>query len=320
MVPGNSKWLIKFGVTLLLLIYLGFNMDWDLIGKTIFSIKIFPFIVSCMISLLSSIPLAIRLRILLKPTVLEFSLIRLIQVQFISQFYSLFLPSGVGVSIARWYKITQNRYGRGMFFAITVLERAMFLMTLLLCAGIPLLFAKDEAIQTFRSSILPVIFFLLVGCFLFFSFFLHSKIYNKFSLIIRWIQSKFSSNLIRNILGIYEDIELYVKNRHLLIKAFIPHMFFQALDFIHLYLLFVALSVNLPIITILWISMLVLLIMTIPFTIGGLGVREAGLAWFLSLYGFNPETGVLLGGMMFMQLCLHAGLGAILNILETRQS
>jgi len=172
MVPGNNKWLIKFGVTLLLLIYLGFNMDWGLIGKTIYSIKIFPFIVSCMISPLSSIPLAIRLRILLKPTVLEFSLIRLIQVQFISQFYSLFLPSGVGVSIARWYKITQNRYGRRMFFSITVLERAMFLMTLLLCAGIPLLFAKDEAIQTFRSSILPVIFFLLVGCFLFFLLFL----------------------------------------------------------------------------------------------------------------------------------------------------
>lgn len=312
----DRKFLIKIGITLSLLTYLGFKVDWLLIKATISNIKLLPFVSSYLILLLCSIPLAIRLRILLKPTVLQFGLKRLIQVQFISQLYSLLLPSGIGISIARWYKITQNRLGRRVFVVITLIEKVMLSMTLLLCTGIPLLLSKDEAIQSFRSSVLPIIFLLIFGCFFFFSFFLHRWVYEKFSLTVRRIQSRFSSDLLRKILGIYEDCGLYVDKRHLLLKGFAHHLVFQALNFLRFYLVFVALGVDLPFITILWISALVLLILSLPITIAGIGLRETGFAWVLALYGIDPERGVILGGMISLQVFLNIGIGAILNMLE----
>ncbi|MGD8985476.1 MAG: lysylphosphatidylglycerol synthase transmembrane domain-containing protein [Desulfobacteraceae bacterium] len=312
----DRKFLIKLGITLSLLTYLGFKVDWHQINATISHINLLPFSFSYLILLLCSIPLAMRLHILLKPTVLQFGLKRLIQVQFISQLYSLLLPSGIGISIARWYKITQNRLGRRVFVVITLIERVMLSMTLLLCTGIPLLLSKDEAIQSFRSSVLPIIFLLVFGCFFFFSFFLDPWIYEKFSLTVRWIQSKFSSGLPRRMLGIYEDCGLYVDKRHLLLKGFAHHLVFQALNFLRFYLVFVALGVDLPFITILWISALVLLILSLPITIAGFGLRETGFAWVLALYGIDPERGVILGAMISLQVFLNIGIGAILNMLE----
>lgn len=316
----DRKFLIKLGITLSLLAYLGFKVDWPLIKATISKIRLLPFFSSYLILLSCSIPLAFRLRILLRPTVLQFSLSRLIQVQFVSQFYSLLLPSGVGVSIVRWYQITQNRVGRKVFVVITLIERAMLSMTLLLCAGTPLLFAKDEAIQSFRSSVLPIIFLLLFGCFFFVSFFLHPWVYERFSLTMRWIQSRVKSGLLGRILGIYEDCGLYIDKRHLLIKAFIFHLLYQSLNFIRFYFVFVALGVDLPFITILWASTLILLVISVPVSIGGIGVREAGFAWLLALYGVEPEKGALLGAMISIQFFLNVGIGAVLSMVGTSHS
>jgi uncharacterized protein (TIRG00374 family) len=130
------------------------------------------------------------------------------------------------------------------------------------------------------------------------------------------IQSRFRSSLARRVLGIYEDCGLYVDKRHLLLKGFAHHLVFQALNFLRFYLVFVALGVDLPFNTILWISSLVLLILSLPITIAGIGLRETGFAWVLALYGIDPERGVILGGMISLQVFLNIGIGAILNMLE----
>lgn len=313
-----QKIFIKLSITLLLIAYLVINADWSLMKETIAGIQLFPFIGSYIVLLICSIPLALRLRTLMGPTVLKFRLRQLIQIQFISEFYSVLLPSGVGVSLARWYKITRNKLGRRVFILVTLIERGMLATTLLLCTGIPLLFVKNEALQLFRSSALPVIFILLFICLLFFSLFLNTAVYQKWSIIMRWIQSRFSSELVQKFLGIYEDCGLYIDKRHLLIKAFIFNLIYQVLTFMRLYLIFVALSVDLPAITILWISMLVFLIMNLPISIGGLGVRESGFAWLLVLYNIEPERGALIGGIVSIQMFMNTAIGAVFNMLETK--
>jgi uncharacterized membrane protein YbhN (UPF0104 family) len=111
-----------------------------------------------------------------------------------------------------------------------------------------------------------------------------------------------------------------VDKRHLLLKSFAYHLLFQALNFFRLYLVFVSLKIDLPFITILWISASVLLILSLPITIAGIGLRETGFAWFMALYAIEPEKGVILGGMLSLQLFMNRGLGALLDMLETRSS
>jgi len=320
MICKYGKFLFKLGVTLALLAYLCFKVDWGEIVSTLDSIKLLPFIISYIIVILSSIPLAYRLNILLKPTKLQFSINRLIQVQFISQFYSLILPSGIGIAIARWYQITRNRVGRRVFVIITLLERSMLILTLVVCAGIPLYFAKAEAIQSIRSTTLPVLFLLFLGCLLFFSIFLSSGLFNRFSFLMQWIQSRMPSALMGKITDVYKDCGLYVAQRDLLCKAFIFHLVYQGLNFIRFYMVFVALHVDLPPVTILWISMLVLLFISLPVSFGGMGIREAGFSWLLFLYGIEPERGMLLGVMISTHFLLNISIGAILNVFDARHS
>ena len=68
--------------------------------EIISNVSLLPFACSYLILLLCSIPLALRLFTLLKPTVLQFGLKQLVAIQFISRFYSILLPSGVGISIS----------------------------------------------------------------------------------------------------------------------------------------------------------------------------------------------------------------------------
>ena len=319
-VHSYRKFLVKLGITLSILAYLGFKVDWDKVRTTIFSIKLLPFLGSYLLLLLCSIPLAIRLRILIKPTVLKFTLGQLIQIQFISHFYSLLLPSGVGMSIARWYQITRNKIGRRVFAVITLIERGMLIITLLLCTGVPLYFSKDEAIQNFRNSVLPVVFVLIIGCFFFFSIFLHPWAHHKFSSIMQWLRDRFTSDWIGKLFGVYEDCSLYLNERHLLIQAFLIHLCYQGVNFFRFYFAFVALDVNLPLLTILWITMLLLLVLTVPVSISGIGVREAAFSWLLSFYSIEPEKGLLLGGMISIQVFLNVVLGAILNMCKMKRT
>ena len=316
----QRKFSVKLFITLLLLAYLGYKIDWAETKEVVSNIHLLPFICSYLVLLLCFIPLALRLRILLKPTVLQFGLKRLVEVQFISRFYSLLLPSGIGISVARWFTVTKNKVGRRVFVVVTLIERMMLTLTLVLCAGIPLFFVKDEATQTFRSSALPVLLFLIAACILFFSVFLSPWVYKKFSSFMRWVESKLSSELVVKALRIYEDCSLYLDRRELLPKAFMVHILYLGLSFVQFYLIFVALGLNMPFITILWISMMVRLLLILPLSLGGVGMRETGFAWLLTLYGIAPEKGVFVGGMISVQFFLNVGLGAILNVFVKRDS
>ena len=309
---------VKSGVTLLLFMYLAYKVDWIQAGKIIANIRLLPFVLSYCILLLSFIPLALRLSVLLQPTALQFSLKRLVEIQFISQFYGMLLPSGIGLAVVRWYKITQNRSGRRVFVVVTIIERVMLVLTLALCAAVPLFFVKDESLQGLRGSVLPVLSLIILVCLLFFAIFFSPWMYGKFSLFMQSIQSKFNIYWMKQILGIYEDFGLYLNKQHLLSRSFFFHLIFHALIFVRFYLVFTSLDIDLPPVTILWISMLVLLILSLPITLGGLGVREAGFAWFFTLYDIGPERGVVLGGLLSVQLLFNQGIGGLLSLAESK--
>jgi uncharacterized protein (TIRG00374 family) len=312
----NYRFLLKLIVTILLLALLGLKVDWERIRLAVGEIRLLTYAAAYLVLLVGLVPLALRLRVLMEPTKISFSLGYLIRVHLISLFYGMFLPSGVGIAIARWYQITRNGVGRRLFAVITLIERAMLTLTLLLCAGVPLLFVGDERIMDFRSSALPVIFIMLAACGLFFSCLLIRGVYRNMALLMQWAQSRFDYDSLRKLFGAYEYFGLYMEKRPLLFKALVMHLVFQAFIFVRFYLVFASAGVEIDPLTVLWVSMLILLVVTIPVSLGGVGVREAGFAWLLGLYGVEPEKGMLVGVLLSLQVFFNAGIGAALNMLD----
>ena len=314
------KFLIKLAVTFILFSYVFSKVNWHEMPQIIQNTNLTLFFFSYLLLLLSSLPMAFRLKILLKPTVFKLGLRRLIEIQFISQFYGAMMPAGIGIAIARWYKVTENKVGRRIFFTITILERAMLLLPLLAASGLMLIILNDNIIKSIKSSALPIIGLLFIICFLFLSCFWYQGVYRHISKIFQWLQSKARKDYLIQILDVYKDSNLYFDNRNLLTHAFFFSLLFQLLFFIRIYLIFIALNIDLSFTTILWVSIFVVLLINIPISFAGFGMRESGFALMLSFYGISPAQGMLVGGLMSLQVLMHVGIGAILNILEKKNA
>ncbi len=313
----DIKFFFRLGITLLLLIVLASKINWIELKAAVTRINIIPFLISYSVFLASTVVLAFRLQTLMRPTVFSFSIGQLMKIQFISRFYSMFLPAGIGLAAARWFQITQNRVGRRLFVVITLIERMMLLVLLLLCAGIPLFMIHDNATDALRSSAAPPLMLLLFICLLFFGYLLHPWIYERLTAFLQWVQNRISFSFIKKTLGIYEDFGLYIKNRRFIARSFGFHVVYQGLNFIRFFLVFAALQVQLPLLTIIWISALILLVLIIPVSLAGFGVRESGFAWIVTLYGIQPEVGVLIGVLLSCHVLMNAIIGATIRVMET---
>ena len=62
-----------------------------------------------------------------------------------------------------------------------------------------------------------------------------------------------------------------------------------------------------------WIGSLALLVQVLPLSLAGVGVREGAFAYLFGLFGLPPETGVLVGLLVFSQMLAIALVGGLLR-------
>lgn len=276
------------------------------------------FLCSYLFVLLGEIPLNLRLKGLMIPTVLHLGLVRLIRVSLISKFYGLFLPAGLGASISRWYKITGNREGRGQFIVVTVVEKAYFLMSTLLFVGIPILLSNNPRIQVFKKGFLPVFWILMGLLILFYAYIMSSRVHEAFRHVFdctpkRGVETTgdFWDKLLVTT-GIYHN------HWKIFFLSIVYTLVMQICLLIQFLLLFMACKVNLQVLTIVWVCSLVFLVQALPISFNGMGVRETGFAYLLGLYGIDPEKGVLIGLLFMANIIISAIVGGILELTEKK--
>ncbi len=313
----NWRILFNLAVTLTLLTVVMVQVDWQKTIATLQSVRTSYFVYSYMVSLACWIMLALRLQALLRPTPLQSPWYRLFLINLRSQFFGLVLPSDVGAAAARWYLVTENRVGRRLFAFITALERLMLTLGLLLCTVVPLYFVTDERLQTFRTTMLPLLTLLLAACVFIVAVFF-TPLFGWFAAVCRWLAARLHYGFLPHLLSFHEDIQIYRDNKATFAEAVAMHVVFQLLTFIRIYLLFVAMNIQMPLQDILWMSMLVLLMVTVPLSFGGFGVREATFAWLLTMYGLGADQGLLLGAMMSGQKVITTILGGFVNLLVAK--
>ncbi len=72
-----------------------------------------------------------------------------------------------------------------------------------------------------------------------------------------------------------------------------------------------ALSLGLPLPTIIWVQSAILLLGLLPISFANLGVREGVLVLVLGLYGVEAERAIALGLLLFSRLLVAAGVGGV---------
>lgn len=300
----------RVAVSLLLLGYVFFAIDYRKLLTVAEDIQPMLFLASCVIAGVSVYLAAVRLHILMRPTVHDVPVPRLARINLIAHFYSLFLPSGIGIALATWYKVTGNRLGRLQFGLVIFLEKALFILTTLLFVAPALAFLSDERVAEIRQPAVLLSILLVGATFLAVLLLLLPP--------ARRVLLAQPANGERHLAAMLAGFQIFLTQPRWLLLAFGMSILVQASIVLRMALLTLGTGVDLSWITLVWMLSLVFFLQNLPVSFVGIGVRESVLAYVFGLYGQPAEAGVLVGLLFFAQMLILGTIGGILEIIEPR--
>jgi len=308
------KFIVRFSVSFLLIFYIGIKINWSDIIAALLDVDFRVYMISVFFTIPGPIIIAYKYNILIKGTSLALSIQRLIVINYITRFFSLFLPSALGPEVVRWYKITRNKQGRSFFLAATIFERITFIFVLLLIGVIALYVnTYNREVLLLKKQFLPLIvtaFIFIAGAM---AFFISPKIQYIIKITLkRLFQLKEESKIYQFLDNFALKDSFFPLFFKLCALSILWHSFFT----LRIFYLFKTMDVQLQIFDIIWMGSFVLLLQILPVSLAGIGIREGAYAYLFTLYNLPSEKGVLIGLLFFSQMLILAFLGAIFNFFE----
>lgn len=316
MFSRTYKIIIQIIISLLFLVYIIHRFDLTSLFVAGLTIKTEYYIISFLVVILNSIILAQKYKIVMKPSGIYQSLIRLIKINFICRFYSMFLTTAIGQGVIRWHISTKNQEGRFKFIAVMFFERSTFFFALCLFVGISLFFVPNPGVKEIAGKIYPFIAAGLLVIILYYFYLNYSPFNSLLNEIFSNIKRKNEGVITNKLFSFISIFSMYNKKRKILAAglclALVWHFFFL----FRVYLLIISIQVPLSFVDLCWMASLVLLLQVLPITFNGIGIRETAYAFFFRMQDLPPEKGVLLGILFFSQMLLMSIIGGVVHLLS----
>ena len=216
----------------------------------------------------------------------EYKLRFLLYVRLVSSAYGFILPGQLATEGIRAYLLGKDEKNYGQSTAVVALDKLIAVIALLVLGFIGLVLTNSigywlAGIFAFCSFILSLLLFSLNVSFFF----------SKMKIIFHFLSKKAGrfGKLFNIMIQMIEHWKLYTHKKILIIKSFLYGLFFQ-LSFASIgALLSYGVGAGFNILDWLWIHTLLAFVLMIPFSLGGLGIREGSLIGLLGLIGVLPE-------------------------------
>ena len=312
----SITFLVRLIASVLFVVLLSQWLNYAELKQTAGKINPGYFLLSLGFILLNEVIIAVRLKVLMEPMELQLSLTRVVKIGFMSRFYALFLPSGIGLLLARWYKITENKFERLDFAAVTLTEKILFVSVTLISVAIPVALFPDPEIQTIYLpliSSLILLFLAVSACLSFCNGWLGTK---QITLIAERLFQKVTNREFTPLSALQSALMKVFSSPARILRAGFLSILIQIGIILRIGLLIMAVGASLPWSTTLWLGSFIFLIQIIPVSFSGLGVRESAFAFAFHLYGLQAEEGTVVGLMFFLQALTAAGIGGILELFD----
>ena len=264
----------------------------------------------CVVLTFGTVPLqAWRWQLLLRVREVIESVGWLLRTYFVSYAVGQVLPTGVGGDASRIYETTRRHPGYGSPIAGSVLlERALGGAVTLLLAGIGFLLAigRYDIGAYLWIEFLFVVLTLLAGVVLFSR---RMRRVLRFSVpFLRRIKVE------RPIRAVYEGIHGYRDHPATLLVVCVLTVTAQLMRIVAIWASAKAVDIDLSLLPFVVLGPLLFLVMLVPFTVNGLGVREAFFVSFLGKLGVNADA-AFATGFLFFVMTLALGVPGLVIIL-----
>lgn len=247
----------------------------------------------------------------------EFPYLRLLRYSLIGQFYSVVLPGQVAGDAIKAWRISRGAIDAPRLVASVLIDRVVALIGLLLVATAGIALARDAFAGRLLLPIASLASALVAGLFAL-------AIPPVYRLASRFIHHAGAwAPRLRHIaantllfLGAWRD---YARSPWRLTLSLIFGVIFQLLGVVIYILLAEHMGIEIAASHWMWISGVTAIVVLLPLSIGGIGLREGALVAMLSQFGIPGEVALALSLGIFGMMLLVAVAGWIADVTDRRQ-
>lgn len=239
---------------------------------------------------------------------------RVMGVHFIAFFYSVAIPMQFTTSVVKWYRISQGGKYRAQAAAVLIYVRTVNWFAIVVWAMPGVLLDQQLAISSLRLVCVAILGAMMVLASPLWSI-TAARTVRRFAKrgaglvrVPRFIVSK--AGKVWNSITNLTQMEAW-RAWSLIIMALIHH----ALALASYYFLAHAVGADLRIPAILWLTLLIVIVQTLPISILGIGVRDATLVSILpALYGVEPSAALAFSFLLLGRQLLLCLVGGVLEL------
>lgn len=287
----------RVGLSAGIIAVLAYKMEWAKMRGAIANVQWSPWLAGLGIFMVLHTLCSVRWYMLLHPLERATKMLKCFTLYFEGMLFSMFLPSTIGGDVAKAFRVSPTKAGRVLAMCSLIVDRLSGLVAVLIIGGAAMA-AKNWELTAWQGVGLGVVMFAA-------------------SCGVAWIGLASLGMLMRklndasNLKKTLQKLEAYSSRPILVCRAFAISIVIQFLNAVSVYYIGNALGINLPLSVYCEVVPTVALLVVVPISVGGIGVREGLMAYFLGKYGVANETSVLLSLNWTMLNVIAASTGLI---------
>lgn len=295
------KILVSVGLILYILLY---QVELDEVWSTLVQARLAPLLLSGALMISSIVIRSIRWQVLLHALEIRIPLNRLIHLYFIGGFFNLFLPTGMGGDAVKMARLAQATGRAPESIGVTLVERATGLWVLFVLALLALPFSYELLPAAWFVPITAIAVAGVVGGWLVMA-----------TPLLPWLGGKVRLPGQVALERFYRSVSL-LGYKALGLACLVSLVFNLSLIWV-MALIAQSLGLDLPIGLFFLFTPVISFSLTLPISVGGLGVREQTFILLFAAVGVTAATATAMSLFFYVLTTLLIGiLGGVLYILE----
>jgi uncharacterized protein (TIRG00374 family) len=301
---AKAKYLLKLIVSLSIIIVILTQINWHDFMGSIRRANVALLLLAFLLLFVERVWAVFKWRELLRVHDFQVSLWGLFCIYSIGAFWGLFLPSSLSTDVVRGYYLSRKISDMAMSAASVVVDRMMGLFSLLFVCGVSILLADDLFDHSVTSSILPFSVVSITGAVLAFQEGIPDFLEQKVSFFSR-------NSMGRKMLKIHRAFHSFKQYPGAMVKAFLYSLVLQVIRVVTIYVTALAFSLEVELGKVFLVVPVSVIIIMLPLSVGGLGVREGSFVALFALVGVSVNDSFIIAGtnsIMVTFIVLFGGL------------
>ncbi len=302
--------ILKVSISFGILYWILTNISFANIGASLSSAKISFVLIAILLQICTRYIAAHQMKLLTSNQGLSLSTNRVFEINFITCFYELFLPSGISGGVIKWHKFSRPDKKKAEAFTSIVFYR-LFETIMIVFLGITF-FILDIPPGMNRGVIITLLIILMILLIFYFlafnaklSFFLWKRIEN-INLLPGFLKEK--------LYKLYQSLKqiqtLYYRTQLLFFLLSLISYVIGTFSFL---ILVKSLGIEVSFVNIGWIRSFISIVVMLPISISGLGVREGALIVTLNAYGITPTDAIAFSILLYAWTLFMGFIGGLLE-------